>query len=60
MAEITKELLNQKLAQCGNDGFEQLIDGIWNQLKTAIYNRGASDMLKTLMADLDKPTETKG
>jgi hypothetical protein len=60
MAEITKENLQKKISDC--DNLEATIDGMLNLVKQALYNRGARDMAKTLLSEMetaDKPTETK-
>ena len=56
---ITKESLQAKLKQCGDDGFENLVNTINTAISTALYNRGAADMLKTLMSELEKEDKPK-
>jgi hypothetical protein len=58
MAEITKENLLKKISDC--DNMESTIDGMLNLVKQALYNRGARDMAKTLLSEMetaDKPKE---
>jgi len=56
---LTKENLQAKLKLCGDDGFETLVNTINTAISNALYNRGAADMLKTLLAELEKEDKPK-
>jgi hypothetical protein len=56
---MKKEDLQAKLKQCGDDGFEALVNTINTALMNALYNRGAADILKTLIAELEKEDKPK-
>jgi hypothetical protein len=51
MADITKENLLKKISDC--DNLEVTIDGMLNLIKQALYNRGARDMAKTLLSEME-------
>ena len=57
---MKKEDLQAKLKLCGDDGFENLVNTINTAISTALYNRGAADMLKVLLAELEKEDNPGG